>query len=169
MKDGTSQPEETLHDRQVELEARMQLKFSPEQALLHAGGGGLLKGGNPLAPSQQAEYHLLHFLDQNLRDNVMEKAVVQWVSLHRKQMDEHPEKPIQGLQSLLEWTLVQDAALVEFVRIVDVVYGEIMQENPRFQKPGEAPHPDDPYTHASVRQTLRHLTEATRTALGVNE
>lgn len=47
----------------------------------------------------------------------------------------------------------------EFVRQVDVRWGELYQERPMFQRPGQAPAPEDEYTDESVRQILTSLLE----------
>jgi len=40
------------------------------------------------------------------------------------------------------------------VRQADARWGEMYDERPYFQQPGQTAHPDDEYTHESVRQAL---------------
>ena len=53
-----------------------------------------------------------------------------------------------------------DAALHELTRRVDAVWGQLLDERPFFQDPGQPAHPDDPYTFASVRASLQALIDA---------
>jgi hypothetical protein len=55
--------------------------------------------------------------------------------------------------------LQNQAFLYELVRRVDVKWSQIYDERPYFQQPGQAPHPDDEYTHESVRLTLNQFLE----------
>ena len=43
------------------------------------------------------------------------------------------------------------------MRQVDIKWGQMYGERPHFQQPGQPPHPDDEYTHESVRQDLLDL------------
>lgn len=63
------------------------------------------------------------------------------------------------LAVLAKRVIRNDAALAEFTRRVDAMWGEMNDERPHFQQTGDAAHPDDPYTHASVRKSLAHLVE----------
>jgi len=155
----------TDHERLIEHEARMGVKFSMEQAILRAGGGGLMAGGSPFSQHEHAQRQLLLFLDQHLRDDIMETALVNWVALNRHHMDQHLDTPVQGLLDLIDHTMNREARFVEFVRTVDVHYGLIMQERPHFQQSGDAPTPGDAYTFTSVRNTLLKLAEACRKEL----
>ena len=58
---------------------------------------------------------------------------------------------------LAKRALKNDAALEEFTRRVDAMWGELHDERPHFQRSGDAAHPDDAYTLASVKQTLSQL------------
>ncbi|MBL8923546.1 MAG: hypothetical protein JNJ54_32125 [Myxococcaceae bacterium] len=58
---------------------------------------------------------------------------------------------------LAKRALKNDATLEEFTRRVDAMWGELHDERPHFQRMGDAAHPDDPYTLASVRHTLDQL------------
>jgi len=55
--------------------------------------------------------------------------------------------------------LASDYAIKEFVRQVDVRWGELYQEHPIFQRIGQAPDPEDEYTYLSVRHNLMLLLE----------
>ncbi|MEM1281255.1 MAG: hypothetical protein AAGG53_14835, partial [Cyanobacteria bacterium P01_H01_bin.152] len=64
---------------------------------------------------------------------------------------------LQALTELLQPLLTQDAYLREFVRRVDMRWGQMYDERPHFERPGHPPHPDDEYTIASVRSQLQAL------------
>jgi hypothetical protein len=49
--------------------------------------------------------------------------------------------------------------LYEFVKQVDFKWGQMYDERPYFQSPGQAPHPNDEYTHESVKKKLRKLVK----------
>jgi hypothetical protein len=55
--------------------------------------------------------------------------------------------------------LGSDYQLGELVREADAEWGRVMGERPRFDVPGQAPDPDDPYTVASVRAALARLID----------
>ena len=70
-----------------------------------------------------------------------------------------------ALREIIQHILEKEAVLHEFVRQVDMRWGEMYLERPHFQQPGEAPHPDDDYTHASVRKKpdgFDHYSESLR-------
>ena len=157
--------EKEEHDRRIEREARAGMHLSMEQALFMSGGVGLMKGGSPLTPYEQAHHQIMVFLNRQLRDAVMEKSVDDWIGLHRQQVEEDLKHPIQGLLDIIEHTLAREGPLLEFVRTVDFHYGHMMQERPHFQQSGEPPHPEDAYTINSVRQALNKLAGACREKL----
>ncbi|MBL8917384.1 MAG: hypothetical protein JNJ54_00870 [Myxococcaceae bacterium] len=67
---------------------------------------------------------------------------------------------LQALATLAKRTLSTEAALHEFTRRVDAVWGQLLGERPHFETPGHAAHPDDPYTFASVRGALEAVINA---------
>jgi hypothetical protein len=61
------------------------------------------------------------------------------------------------LGSYFQWILGSEYMLEELVRQADVEWGRVFCERLYFQQPGAPPHPDDPYTLDSVRETLTRL------------
>lgn len=61
------------------------------------------------------------------------------------------------LGAIAQRLLANDETLADFTRRVDAAWGQLFAERPHFQAVGEAAHPDDPYTHASVRAALSQL------------
>ena len=64
------------------------------------------------------------------------------------------DSPLGAVKDLLETILASPATLYELVHQTDVLWGRLYDERPHFQRPGQAPHPDDEYTHESVRAAL---------------
>ena len=64
-----------------------------------------------------------------------------------------------ALAVIVEGILTSDESLQSFVTEVDAEWGRIYFERPYFQKEGQPPHPEDPYTHQSVRVSLEQLHE----------
>lgn len=165
MADKQKATDKDEQDRLIEREARAAMHLSMEQAILLSAGGGLMKGGTPVSPYQQAHHQIMVFLDREIQDSLMEKALDDWVHSHRQQLEKRLKNPIQGLLDIIDHTLEHEGAFVEFVRMVDVHYGKTMKERPHFQRPGEPPHPEDPYTFETVRRSLNELAAACREQL----
>ena len=156
------QDREEDEDEDLVREAWADARFSTDQALLHSGGGGLLTSRDQVSPYELARRELRALLNRHLHDAALESALDDWIDLHRQPIEAHTEAPVNGLLEILEDTLRREGLFVEFVRTVDVHHGQIMQERPIFQQPGDPPHPDDPHTFDSVRQTLAKLADACR-------
>jgi hypothetical protein len=56
--------------------------------------------------------------------------------------------------------------LKELVREADAEWGRTFGERPYFDREGQPPHPDDPYTAQSVRAVLERLAESLRAGQG---
>lgn len=69
----------------------------------------------------------------------------------------HLRDPLEALEVELRWLLGKGPVFHELVRQVDQRCGEMYRERPHFQRPGQEPHPEDEYTHASVRKDLERL------------
>lgn len=160
-----------MNSDEIELEARRALgrKALQEKTPIGRLEGGL--GGSPVAPIEQlrlaaatllhellpdGDGALLQVLEQDLRQ---EEAALG--ALARQVSTDKPEglrvKLLELLRSMAERPLATEAALVEFTRRVDARWGELFGTRPHFQRPGQAAHPDDPYTHESVRRDLEAL------------
>ena len=67
------------------------------------------------------------------------------------------EQPLAAFSGYCQQVLSSDYRLQELVRDADVEWGRVFEERPYIDRPGAAAHPDDPYTIASVRNTLTLL------------
>jgi hypothetical protein len=64
------------------------------------------------------------------------------------------DTPVGALELIVEEILDNQELLYELVHRVDVKWGQIYGERPYFQQPNQKPHPEDEYTHTSVRDKL---------------
>lgn len=126
-------------------------------------GGCFLKGDSPIPRLFQAVAAIHCFIDQNLSDSsgAVQMILQTWVKLDEARVSQHLNSPLNALQEVLEEITdsTRMTTLYEFVRQVDVQWGQIYGERPYFQQPGQAPHPDDEYTHESVHQQLVELLD----------
>ncbi|WP_042891996.1 hypothetical protein, partial [Anaplasma marginale] len=67
--------------------------------------------------------------------------------------------PLIAFEAILSSVIDNENLLYEFVKEVDRKWGQMYDERPYFQKPGQPPHPNDEYTHESVRLQLVDLLE----------
>ena len=146
-------------DKEIEKQMRMGRSFTLASGLLNAGGG-LLSGGSPIPLVQQAQNAAINWLRENLSDT--DGGLIAALETHIKdkahQFGENPDQPLFVLKGILQ-KFERKSALYELVRRADVNYGQQMGERPQFQKPGQAPQKDDPYTHESVQKSLQDLLQ----------
>ena len=79
------------------------------------------------------------------------------VQLRNKQARTVAVRRFSGRWSERNFERHRAALLADLVREVDMEWGRREQERPRFERPGEPPAADDPYTVASVTETLADL------------
>ncbi len=146
-------------EKQIEKELRGQTKFSISGAIGRAGKG-LMKGASPISPQEQASKTLQEWINVNTSDpsgalkDILKRRVR--TAVYPDAVD--PQNPFPILTELIASILASEYQLKEFVRQVDVRWGEMYQERPHFEKEGQPPDPDDEYTFASVRETLTDLS-----------
>jgi len=148
---------------EVQREIRARQKFSVAGAIGRAGSG-LMKGGSPFSQQEQALAALTQWIDQQVSDpsGALRSILRRRVSSSHLLLASHLQQPCNALRELIETILASDYGIQEFVRQVDVRWGELYQERPLFQRAGQAPEPEDEYTYESVRQTLTLLLEKLR-------
>lgn len=147
----------------VQREIRAQQKFSMTGAIGRAGSG-LMKGASPVSQQEQAFTLLTQWIDQHIPDpaGAMKSILRRRVRGNDLLLARHLKQPSNALQEIIEAILASDYALQEFVRQIDVRWGELYQERPLFQSADQAPDPADEYTFESVRQDLVLLREKLR-------
>ena len=121
-------------------------------------GGTFLKGESTVPKLVQAIVAVNTFIDRNLEDPsaALQAILHQWVKGDPR-VSQYKETPLLALTEILETICDRPPLLYELVRQVDIKWGQMYGERPHFQQPGQAPHPDDEYTHESVRQDLLNL------------
>jgi len=130
-------------------------KFSLAEAIAREGGS-FLKGESLIPRLLQAKAEINLFIDRNLTDSSGAlKAVLQaLVATDDAHIGRHLSSPLDALREFLEMLVRTPQVVYELVRQVDVKWGQLSGERPHFQQPGQAPDPEDTYTHESVRQQL---------------
>jgi hypothetical protein len=150
-------------DAALEREIRQERKFSLNEALGQMAGQGMLKGGSPVPPQQQAEFEISLYLREHLSDASGVLPVVVLRSVKVSELFLHnTNQPLQVLSEYVGQLLQSPNLLKELVREADVEWGQLLGERPHFQQEGQASCPDDPYTFESVRADLSRLLESLR-------
>ncbi len=155
--------EQDPNSDEIQREMRAQQKFSVAGAIGRAGSG-LMKGASPVSRQEQAVTLATQWIDHNTPDpsGALKSILRRKVRDSALLIERHLEQPCDALREIMDSILDSDYALQEFVRQVDVRWGELYQERPLFQRAGQAPDPADEYTHESVRQALSLLLEKLR-------
>lgn len=121
-------------------------------------GGTFLKGESTVPKLVQSITAVNTFIDRNLEDPsaALQAILHQWVKGDPK-VSLYKETPLVALAEILQTIIDNPPLLYELVRQVDIKWGQMYGERPYFQQPGQPPHPDDEYTHESVRQDILNL------------
>jgi len=145
---------------EIQREIMAQQRFSMASAISRAGSG-LMKGESPISQQEQAIIELTQWIDQQTSDpsGALKSILRRQVRINQPLVASQLKHPYKALQEIIEAILASDYATKEFVRQVDVRWGELYQERPHFQRGGQAPDPEDEYSHESVRQDLLLLLE----------
>ena len=145
---------------EIQREIRKQQKFNMAGAISRAGSG-LMKGESPVSQQEQAITFLTQWIDQHTSDpsGALKSILRRQVRDNDLLVGRHLQKPGKALVEMIRNILASDYAIQEFVRQVDVRWGELHQERPLFQRAGQAPDPADEYTFESVHQDLVLLLE----------
>ncbi|MBF0381422.1 MAG: hypothetical protein HQL69_10410 [Magnetococcales bacterium] len=154
-------------NKEIEKEIRKQQKFSMAGAIAQAGGGGMLKGASPIPRLDQAKNQLIDIIKKQCPDpsGALKSILGRRIKNSTPLIERHLDTPQSALIEILQNILESDGVLYEFVRQVDMRWGEMYQERPHFQQPGQTPHQDDEYTHESVKADLTTLLERVQQTL----
>ncbi len=140
-------------------------KFTLADAIA-AAGNNFFKGESPVPILLRAVTEINGFIDKHISDSSGAlKAVLQdWVKQDSR-VSEQIDQPLIALEQILTSITTNSEILYEFVRQVDFKWGQIYGDRPYFQQPGQSPHPDDEYTHNSVKQQLLALLNHVQNSL----
>lgn len=145
-------------DKKIEQELRARRKFSMMDGIAE-NAKGMFKDVSVVPALTQAQTEIGLFIRGNLRDS--SGAMTRVLEARLKSNDElvgaHLKDPLEALRIVVKKIIDNEHRLYDFVREVDQRYGQMYQERPFFQRPGQAAHPDDEYTHESVKEALSLL------------
>jgi len=146
-------------DRRIEQEIRAQRQSSLADALAGQDNGSHLKGASPTPVLKRALLEIDQWLSRCLRDNEgsLMAVILRRLRQRPEQLEAGLGTPAVTVAAWLDMVLAHDSILEDLVREVDMDWGQRNQERPFFERPGQEPHPDDPYTKAGVRQQLADL------------
>lgn len=157
-----SHPEDNQNqeqDKEIQRDILSGQKYSLASAIAREGGN-FLKGESPVPKLVQVTTEINLFIDRHLPDSTgaLQLVLKHWVK-GDPLVSQNLEFPLKGLAQILEKILNNEELFYEMVRQADVKWGQMYKERPYFQKPGQPPHPDDEYTHESVKEKLSSLQE----------
>lgn len=149
-------PQSNQDSANLQQEVRLGRKFSLADAIGQEAGN-FMKGESPVPRLVQAKGQVRQGLMTCLEDRpgALYQVLLRWIDADDRRISQHITAPNQALQELLQDVLNSPETLYELVRQADVLWGQLYDERPHFQQPGQAPHPDDEYTHESVRTSLK--------------
>ncbi|MEG3436768.1 hypothetical protein V0288_06515 [Pannus brasiliensis CCIBt3594] len=148
----------TVNDEDLQRDILRGREFSLAD-LIAKEGGDFLKGESPVPKLVQVTTEIKQFIAANLGDSsgALQAILQLLVDEEMGKVARNLNSPLRGLELILEEILGNDQLLYEVVHRVDVKWGQMYGERPHFQQPDQVPHPDDEYTHDSVRQKLEKL------------
>ncbi len=143
---------------EIEKEARNKMQGSLAGALSR-DAGDFLKGGSPIPVIVQAETVINTFINKHTEDScgALKQVLQSRVKLNTTIVGDSIDAPLSALAIIVKKLLANSPFFYDFVKEVDAKYGQLFQERPYFQTPGGKAHPDDEYTHDSVKQSLEKL------------
>lgn len=144
--------------KQIEREVRKDRSFSLADAIGQLAGPGAMKGASPVTRKQQAEVEIGLWLTDHLRDGngALQVALLRYVSGSELLLN-NLDQPLVVLGACCQTVLDSDHLLKELVREADFEWGRAYGERPHFDREGQRPDADDPYTIESVRNGLSNL------------
>lgn len=151
---------ENEETQEIEREIRQGRQFTLADVIAKEGGN-FLKGESPIPKLQQLKNEINLFIAQNLLDTQgsLQCVLQTWVKAEESLISKHLTSPLTALEEMLTNWIDNEYLLYDLVMQVDRKWGEMNGEKPHFQKPGQPPHPDDEYTHESVKIQLINLRQ----------
>ncbi|MBR8827777.1 MAG: hypothetical protein DSM107014_07700 [Gomphosphaeria aponina SAG 52.96 = DSM 107014] len=133
-------------------------QFSMAEAIAREGGN-FLKGESPVPKMLQLTTEINVFIANNLQDSLgsLQAVLQNWVKQDKAIVSKYLNSPLSALKEIIEKIIENQELLYDFVKQVDFQWGQMYGERPYFQSPGQPAHPDDEYTHESVKQQLIEL------------
>lgn len=141
-------------DAELEREIRRERKFTMAEAIGRMAGPGALKGESPIAGLQQAGVEIENWFRTHMTDvGGLEVVLLRGIKESDLLLNNF-DQPLVVLGRYCQRILGSMTLLEELVRNADIEWGRVYDERPYFEKAGSLPHPNDPYTIESVRNSL---------------
>jgi len=143
------------NNQAIEQELRLSRKFTIADAIGQEAGN-FMKWESPVPRMVQVKTEIAQLIKQHLKDSsgALQIVLQNWIAANEKRISRHINSPVGAITEAVEAILSSPDTLYELVRQADARWGEMYDERPYFQQPGQTAHPDDEYTHESVRQAL---------------
>jgi hypothetical protein len=147
--------------KDIERELRQGREFTLADAIGRLAGPGAMKGVSPVARRQQCEAEIEYWLRDHLSDSdgALRTVLLQAVKRSELLLNNYDQPPLVVLAAYCQRVLNSQPVLKELVREADSEWGRAYGERPHFDRDGQAPHADDPYTIESVRKRLADVIE----------
>jgi len=158
MSDDKQPKQHSEADAELEREIRKNRKFTLEEGIMRSAGPGMMKGESPVSRKEQSEAKLESYVRRHLLDagGALPLVLIRHVKNSELFLTNF-EQPLVVLADYVHQVIDSDYQLAELVRVADAEWGRLLGERPFFVREGSPPHPDDPYTVASVRTVLTQL------------
>lgn len=152
--------EKNEETQEIEREIRQGRQFTLADVIAREGGN-FLKGESPIPKLEQLKNEINLFIAQNLADcqGSLQSVLQTWVKTEEAIISKHLTSPLTALEEMLTNWIDNEYLLYDLVMQVDRTWGEMNGEKPHFQQPGQPPHPEDEYTHDSVKAQLINLRQ----------
>ena len=150
-------PADSFNDSLAEA-VRQGRRFSLADAVAREAGGSL-KGASPVPAARQLVLAIEQILERDLPDpdGSLVRTVAAQLADNTPLLARHFSNPTGALGEYLDAVLAEPSTLADLVRQADARWGRDYAERPHFERPDQAPDPDDPYTVAGVGTLLRIL------------
>jgi hypothetical protein len=147
-------------DQELQQEILKGRKFTLAD-LIAKEGGGFLKGESPVPKFTQLKAEIKVFVTNHLQDSVgaLQAVLYNLIEDDDEGVNKYENNPLSALNEMITKILSQPNIFYDFVRQVDLKWGQMYQERPYFQQPAQPAHPDDEYSHEFVKAQLLKLQE----------
>jgi len=147
--------------RRVEQEARRARSADLASLLASRDAGSHLRGASPTPVVARALLEVRQWLASHLRDHEgsLTPVLLRHLAGATDLLESNLGRPQRTVARWLEQVLARPNLVADLVRETDRQWGQQYQERPHFERPGEPPDPDDPYTVTGVTAELERLQE----------
>lgn len=154
----TNSEDSLSQDIDLQIEIIESRKFSLAE-LIAREGGNFLKGESPVPKIVQLKTEINFFIGNNLQDlsGALQAVLQNYVNGEDYKISGYQDNPLKALYLMITEIINNDNFFYEFVKEVDLKSGQMSGERPYFQIARQLPHPDDEYSHESVKTQLLNL------------